>query len=351
MALMWIDGFDHYGTGSGGGRDAMLDGVWASISSSSFPTATRARTGGISFQLGSGTVLAEAARRILPEEVGVVGVGYGLWMNELPNTNNTQVLGSVANNGNTPRITISISTTGQLRLHSGWVNDTVVYTTPTPVIVAGSWQHLEMRFATNGSVEVRWNGITVVDTSVSPAGSGLFAQLRLGPRVDFEGNFRTMWIDDLFAWNDDGTVNNDFLGDMRVHTAFPDSDTVEADWEPVGQALGYECINETSPNDDTDYIQSEDPAETSRFGIEDLPTEVATIRGVQTYTRMRKTQAGSCNIQAGLVSNGVESAGLDRPITTEWTYWQDVFEEDPDTGGPWTRESLNAAQLRLRRTG
>jgi hypothetical protein len=42
--------------------------------------------------------------------------------------------------------------------------------------------------------------------------------------------------------------------------------------------------------------------------------------------------------------------GSNRPITTAFTYYEDVFETDPNTGNAWTPASADAAQLKLNRT-
>jgi len=65
---------------------------------------------------------------------------------------------------------------------------------------------------------------------------------------------------------------------------------------------------------------------------------------------MKKTDAGAAKVQQSLVSGVSEFNGADRNITTAYTYWPDVSEQDPATGAPWTRTAFNAALYKIERT-
>jgi hypothetical protein len=66
--------------------------------------------------------------------------------------------------------------------------------------------------------------------------------------------------------------------------------------------------------------------------------------------RSRKTDAGDGNIQVGAISGASTGLGADRPITTAYTYWWDIFDTDPATAAAWSRTSVNAMNLQLNRT-
>lgn len=356
MALLWMDGFDHYGTGSVGEANAQ-DGVWAQLVACSIVN-TRSRTGSCSLR-ANGTLAGLGARRVFPGGTKpIVGIGYALWMDDLPTSDNSQQIFSVHNAANEARVSIGMDTTGRATLHLGQINSVPVFTTEAPVFVTGAWQFLEARFDTAGSVEFRINGVTVINESgLTLPNTGAFAQVVIGPRSFVGSGHQPMWIDDIFCWDTAGSYNNDFIGDRRVRTVFPDGDESPQEWTPVGAAMGYECIDDAVPDDDSTYLLAEPLDSTSppmptvsRFAMGAIPEEVAGISAVQTYVRSRKTEAGDCNIQVGLVSGGQEAVGADRPITSVWTYWMDVFEVDPNTGAPWTQAALDAASVQLART-
>jgi hypothetical protein len=66
--------------------------------------------------------------------------------------------------------------------------------------------------------------------------------------------------------------------------------------------------------------------------------------------RSRKTDGGTGNIQLGVISGAATGLGVDRPITTAYTYWWDVFDSDPNIAAAWTKAAVNAMNLQLNRT-
>jgi hypothetical protein len=357
MALLWMDGFDHWGTGATG-RSNMLDGAYAEVNTNSGPTNSRSRTGVNSCFLTPTGTIGLGLRRVFPGSTKTVAaVGYALWLNELPDDSNELSLVSFRNTSNGARVTISMDTTGRATVIQGGVDfpsDPVLHTTDAPVFVAGAWQFLECRADVVGDIELRVNGVTVISLAgQSWASSGNFAQVIIGPSADGV----SMWIDDLFAWDDTGDYNNDFLGDRRVLTILPDADTLQADWSISGAADGYAAIDDIPPDDDTSYIESDTINDVSEFEIAELPAEVVSVAGVFTQAYMRKTDAGEGSVQVSMVSAAIGSPpmpavalGVDRAMTTAYTYYQDIFEEDPATGAPWTRDGLAAALLRFEKT-
>lgn len=349
MALLWMDGFDHYG----GNISNMLNGVWAQTTGSL--STVNPRTGTHHFLRSGSSVL----RRVLGGAKTTVGFGAAYYLTELPSENDEVGLLTMSDASNLQQISFGIQSTGTMTVVRGGttgVNGTVIHTTATPVVVAEAYQHIEFRVgvhSTNGSVEVRVNGVTVinlVDVDTNPTGAGEVSQLSLAKYGPSSSN-TTTHMDDVFAWDDTGTTNNDFLGDRRVRTIYPDSDTATAEWSIVGAVNGFDAINQTGPDGDTTYIEADTNVPvTSEFGLQDLPASTGAIAAVQTYIMQRKTEAGDGNTQTSLISGASVADGADRPITEVYTYGQDVFETDPDTGSAWTKAGVDAAKLRLRRT-
>lgn len=355
MAIIWMDGFDHYGLSGSSAR--MQDGVYAEAPSGADDEYSR--TGAYSYSLSGGiATLATRLRRVFPQgAIEYGGVGFALFMPSLF-TDDNDLRFEVRDVSNNILITIGWRTNGALLIYRGDLTE-LLYESPTPNFLANAWQHVEFSYrihATEGFVEVRLNGVTIGNVSeVNTRGSfGLAAQFAsrrgLGV-VSADG----AWMDDLFAWDTSGSFNNDFLGDRRVITIYPDADTAVAEMTVVGAAEGWQAIDDAVPDDESSYIEgatptgSSDPVE-SEFDLEDVPAEVVAITAVQSYVRMRKTDAAVCNMQTSFVSGSDFDSGLDRAITEAWTYWMDVFETDPATGALWTPAALNAAKIRLART-
>lgn len=349
--LLWIDGFDIYGTSSTGVTN-MLEGVYAEITANSSPTTTQARTGVNSYGLS----LNGTFRRIFGSNLATVGVGMAWFFNSLPTASNAIMLAQFLDNGGSAVCTITMSTTGQIEVRTGGVSGTV-RASSSPVLVTTAWQHVEIKttfHATTGACEIRVNGQTILNASninTDALGTSYSSQVRVGSggTAGFPTGNPSVFVDDIFAWDLSGTYNNDFIGDKKVYALVPTSDTAVADWLPDTGSTGYTQIDEIPPVS-TDYIQANTVGDESEFGMSNLPSDVTNVLGIQFYTKMLKTDAGDSSVQVSVVSGASDASGADRPITTNATVYTDVFEEDPDTSAPWTLSGVDAMLARVART-
>lgn len=258
------------------------------------------------------------------------------------------------NISNTVMMYLQLESTGALTVK--YRNDSSVqtYTTPAPCIVAGTWHHIEMkvvRSTTVGTIEVRVDGVPVIALTGLNNGASAIAQVAWGVQngVGQLQHPSDTYMKDLVIWNGSGSQNNDFLGSVQVYPLIPTADDTFA-WTPSTGTTGYNLIDE-APTNDTDYIMADDtyPA-AAVFELSDLPEDVTSIRGVKTFVRSRKTDGGDAQLQTSMRSNAVDGDGFDRPITTIYTTWTDIFEVDPDTNTTWTRSGINNSKLVINRT-
>lgn len=343
MALLWCDGFDHYGSAGN-----TTEGPWAQAWSALDTTIKR--TGTHSARLNS--VSLNTARRVFGGPKTTVGVGYAMYVPSIPTTNNSLTLFSFRDAANAVQVSVHLQSTGVIEAFRG-VTAQSLGVTATPVIVAEAWQHVECMVTIDnavGMVEVRVNGVTVlavadVDTAASAnietSQFAVYYNLTAGTNI---------YVDDMFCYDNTGSYNNSFLGDRRVLTLFPDADTADTDWSVTGAANGYQAIDDATPDGDSTYISSATVGDKSGFSYQDLPAGISNIAGVVAVHMSRKTDAGPANIQTAIKSGASESLGADRTITERYTYWQDVFETDPASAAPFTPTEVNDLTISFERT-
>lgn len=349
MALLWCDGFDHYGTTA-----KMLNGPWAEVGSG-VALNTGSRTGTNCLRIQADAASNNTARRVLGGAKTTVGLGMALYVPSLPPGNNEQQVFRWSDTANAVQLVLYLQSTGILELKRG--GTVSLGATSTPVIVANAYQHVEcvVFFSqTVGTFECRVNGVTVL--SLSGLDTCATANTECS-QVNICGSFggsgfssTTCFVDDLFAYDETGSYNNTFIGDRRVLTLFPNANTATADWTAVGAATGYECIDEANPNDDTDYITAATVGLVSQFGLQNLPAGISVVNAVVMVERARKTEAGTANTQVSIVSGASTTAGADKPLTEIYTYRQDVFQTDPATAAPFTPTAVDALQFKVART-
>lgn len=346
--LLFMDGFDHYD-----GNNANLAlGQYLSVDNAIL-TSTFVRTGTRSVR-GNTASTGELIFGF-PSLQSDIGFGFGYYFQSAPGS--AKLIGALTtSDGSTslPNLSFLHLASGAIEVRRGNQSGTVLLTTDPSVLVAGAWNHLEIRaVASNsaGSVEIRLNEVIVgtvssVDTVYS--GTAHFASLRLDVSTIIGSSTNIRCFDDFYVWNTAGTMNNDFIGDRRVLTLLPNANQATQEMTITGAANAYTAIR--SADSDTSYITASDSVPvTSEFGLENAGDNVGAINAVQIVTLARKTEAGAATIRASMISSGDVADGATHSILDTYSYYEDVFETNPDTGAPWNASSLSAATLRLRR--
>ena len=367
MAILWAENFDYFG----GDTNKLMNGLWAEVTDIGSTggemelSSTSPRSGTHSLQLnGSGSSIGDAyARRVFGSALTTFGLGMVFYPVTLPQGNNIVILAQFRDANNAPQITVYLQTTGAIAVYrassAGDPRDTLLGTS-TVLATANAWSHLEIRVVmsdTVGAVAIRLNETTILDlTAIDTVATSLVecSQVVVGyhtPASD-AADLPTVRWDDMILWDTSSSYNNDFLGDHHIFTVFPNQDTAEADWIESAGSVGYTLIDDATPDDAT-YIEAANANDVSVFDLGDLSAEVSSIAAVITLPRMLKTAGGTSKVQVSMLAAGSPTAaadGADRAITEAATYWPDVFQEDPGTAAPWSRESFNAAQIRVTRT-
>lgn len=353
MSIQWAEGFDHYGTTPNGGRDAMLAGVWAAFAAGNgtLPAITneRARTGSYSLKFVHNTLATAGttARRVFDGD----GCAYAVWFEALPATSGQHGL-RIHDADNNPLVKITVQSDGGIGIYAG-SGATTLLGASDPVVTAGAWHHLEFQVVMDevvGSVEVRVDGDLAIlvedeDLGAVPQGQIVFGSFGTG------GGSLNWFLDDVVPWTTAGTVNNGFIGAVRVNTTFCDADVSPVDWSITGAATASGAIDEVPADGDTSYITAPDVGDIVEMALPDVPDEVSEIRGVYVTMMARLSDTGTGSAQVSMVSNGDVSEGPDNNLTATYTYWDaGVYETDPDTGNAWTPEALSNARLRIERT-
>lgn len=360
MALLWADGFDHYGEGETG-RTNMLLGVYAEVTGGShIPNATNPRNG--LYSIGGSPGFSSRLRRTFGSTLTTVGVGGAFWVSNLPVVSGRFAFIVLADATNTEQISISLSTTGELELRRGGINGTIIATS-AQVITAGVWHHVEVKFiasstiaATDGTVIVRVNDVAVITQSanidnIATANLEVSQVWFMRPGSTTYG-ITTAYVDDIFAWDSTGSNNNDFIGDKDVLTYYPDSDGATTDWVRNTGSTDYSAVDyaSTEPDGDTTYLQAASAADVEDLGIETVPSTVTNIVAVVGVNVLKKTEATAATVTPAIVGgSGAVDSGSTHTMTESYAYYHDVYELDPDTSAAWTASTISASSLRLTR--
>lgn len=358
MAIVWADfpSGQHglYGTDT----DLMLDGIWAQFGTGSLtltndPDPNIGSAGRVVKCTSSGS--SSAFMRIVNPtgDEATTGIAYRVWQTHLPNGNTFYGNSTLwfATSANVNICYIKILADGSIGAYSA---ADALLGQSAPCTTADAYHHIEVkvfRDATNGTIEVRVNGVPKLELDTLNLGASDIGMIRLGSFVSTADSFPPdNYYKDFVYWDGNGSHGNDFQGSVAVRDLLPDSD-VSLNWTPSTGSTGWDLLDE-SPANDADYIYAEDPPPAAaEFNVTDLPVDVTSVRALLPIVRSWKTDGGDCNIQMGLSPNGTDwTAGADRPMTTSATYWWDVSHTSPDTLSPWTPSEVNDVIVRVDRT-
>lgn len=282
-----------------------------------------------------------------------VGIAGRLWLPVLHPENsgvgNSRMLWKTT--GNVIVAYLQVGATGQITAYNS--AGASLGSTLGPVITANAYNHVEgrcLRDAAVGEIEVRVNGVTVLNLSGLALGASNIGAIAFGADDNNIAEGGQSYWKDLVVWDTSGSVGNDFQGSVAVRDLYTDAD-ISLNWTPSTGSTGWPLLDKTSV-DDTTYITAGDPPPAAAvFSLTDLPTDVTSVRALLPIVRSVKTDGGDCNLQAGLTPNNIDwDDGADNPQTTAYTFRYDVSELSPDTAAPWTVTEVNAAYVRVNRT-
>jgi hypothetical protein len=334
MALLFMDGFDHFLT-----ADASKKG-WTINSNTINPTAGRRGGGALAF----GSSLFTSSKPF-PANLQTVVVGCAY---------NPFVLGSSAFlslvDGSTQQVTVGANSDGSLKVFRGANNGTLLGQTAPALYVPGAYFYLEVKAKidpTVGTVELRINGVSVLSLSgVNTRSTANSYVNQLYVVSQGSGSF----LDDLYVCDISGTKNNDFLGDSRVDPLLPNADGTYSQFTPSTGTSHFALVDETTPNT-TDYNDGLTVGNRDSYQFTNLASLASQIiYGVQANAAVLKDDAGAKSICTFVRSGTTDSDAATAVLGTSQTYVSQIFETNPSGGVAWTEASVNAAEFGVKVT-
>lgn len=351
MAIQHMDNFSMYGTGGNASAAVtrMKDGIWAVTGNSSLvedPDPTLTTT--VFLPNGYGGLDVDWPRLALSSNQTTVGFAQRIYLTQLPTVNPNTVYNApfaFADSLNTFLFWVSIGPTGAIYVYKNVTGTKVlVANTSGPVVTANGWYHVEVKL-TQTDVAVRVEGVEVINAAHGVT-TPQYSLVGYSVRNDIN-----IYSKDVVIWDGSGSNNNNFMGPVIVYSLAPTSD-IALNWTPSVGTTGYQILDNIPPVDSTDYISAPYPAMPAAYqcGLSNVPSDVTSVRAVMTVVRAKKSDGGDGQLQVSVVSGASTGNGADRPITTAFTYWRDIFPTDPATGSAWTPSAVDAASMKINRT-
>lgn len=172
-------------------------------------------------------------------------------------------------------------------------------------------------------------------------------------RVSFLGiSSQTMTLDDVVCYDDiTGALTGDLrsstnypLGPCRIPLLKPNGAGSSTDLTP-STGSNYQCVDEASPNFDTDYVSSSTAGHDDLYTLENTSISPTTIYGVVTTTWARYTETGALDIAAKAKSSAATVVGPTHTVRPAYFGHQTMFPRDPNTSAAWGTAGIDAAEF------
>ena len=332
MTLLFCDGFDHYAT-------ADLSKKYTTVTGSPTISAAAGRrsTGGLTSgntQNVTKTVTATAS----------FVIGAAVIFSALPGASVAII--SLLDAG-TLQCDLRVNVDGTLSVTR---NGTVLTNgTSTHVLVTGSYIEFKVTIADSiaaDSCKVRVNGVDIITVATGQdtknTANATANQVKLGQAA--AGGFGSLVFDDFYICDQSGSTNNNFLGDVRIDTIFPNADGNYLQFTPSTGTDHYALVDETTPNT-TDYNDGSTVGDRDSYALQNLTALTSqTVYGVQVNMAILKDDAGAKSASTMVRSSGTNGDGASAALGTSQTYVSQVYETDPNGSIAWTETTVNAME-------
>ena len=178
-------------------------------------------------------------------------------------------------------------------------------------------------------------------------------------KIFFSGNASTVGtiVDDLYIFDGNagpGTdpINDDFAGDVKVATHWPDGNgaTSQFTGSDADSVNNYLHLDEALTDDNSTYVESITPGQIDLHTFDDLATTPDDIKAVQINHVVMKTEAGSRTMRSVIrpvsTNRFGSSLGLSYSEDTDaYINEFEVYDRDPETDAAWTESGFNATEF------
>lgn len=342
MALLFMDGFDIYNSTT----DLLNSSAW---SRNSVTVNTFSASGG---RFGGGALTGNADdqqwRISIPGgavQGDTIFVNFAYFVPASPTTLDDPIFRASSTAGGR-QMELRVTSTGDLQYRDA--NNALIATAVGGLnLNAWNWIGVQIIFGTtdaNGTVIVEVNSIEVVNEVTQDtrhvANDPAFIEFLF---TDLNDSF----LDDVVIMDDAGIILNGLLADSRIQAALVDADGGVVAWTRNVGANDFEAVDDTlgTPDDDTTYVAATTAALETRFGMAALATSPQSIHAVQLKYRAKKSDVGNKTVRGLVNSNVTEALGNTVALVTSYRWYNDIFEQDPDTVAAWIEAGVNAAQF------
>jgi len=151
--------------------------------------------------------------------------------------------------------------------------------------------------------------------------------------------------DDIIIMDDTGSAPfNDFLADTRIDTIQPNAVGDNAGFTAVPAVANHLNVDEAVPDDDTTYVESEVTTTKDLYNMASMAFSPTAINAIQVVGQVTNPDSGTTQFKFKVKSGITEGTGIAKSPPLGYTFFDEIFINNPDTAAAWTESEVNAMQ-------
>ncbi len=334
MTLRFVDGFDHYAIPSQVPLKYATHTI-TTTGSNSMTTMAGRRSGSTALFFRAADYISQTFD---PQQTWIVGFGLYLLSNE------SAELIRFNDEAGTIQASVGINADGTIRVTRASFSSGTTLATSANAMPVLSWNYIEVKLTiadSGGIFQVRVNESMWIDFT----GDTKQSTFESANRILIYGRGTDCAIDDLYICDGSGSLNNDFLGDVRVDTVRPIGDGYHTEFSRQGGSSNWENVDDpTTIDEEATYNYSNTIGHRDVLDCGNLPSVTGSIFGVQVNMTARKDDAGGRTMRALTRVDGSDYEGASLNVGTSYRTFYDIFEKNPDTDAAWVEGEINIAE-------
>lgn len=218
----------------------------------------------------------------------------------------------------------------------------------TASVMDGQWHWIEfdINFVSSGGTSRLWvDGVLDLTTTSTMIESGTPDIQALG--LYGQGGFNQFY-DDIVVYSASGiypTASHAPLGPLQIQTLRPNADVTAQFTPSASGASHYTMVNETVPDGDGNYVESNVAGNRDLFEFTDLSGNIQGVVGVMLNNYAKNAGGGTAKFRTVAKSGSSVDVGSDMQPTVAYLTHQQPWSLNPATGQAWTVSEVNAAQF------
>lgn len=287
---------------------------------------------------------------ILPSGVnattGFMGMALRVWGDD----SSHHFVGFFDSASNVPQFTVHFAPNGIIQVYRGFPSGGAFIGQTSPgCYIYGSWFYLEIgaTIGSGGRVRLRVNTQLVLDLNpcnCQNSANSFTDSIAYGVQSSFPFSTTVhIQFDDIYFCDDQGSVNNSFLGNCRVWTQFTTGNGPHIDFTIGGSSpapTNWQSVQNKLIND-SQFVFS------GATGAYDLYTLQAIVNspsifGVQVKGAYRQDTATQLTAHNVIKSGATQVEGVDHLTNQNYVFYKDLWETDPNTGVGFLDTAVNA---------